>query len=252
MTGAKTPGAYDLRAEAYAGSRPTYPAGVFDTLEREIGFVPSHSVADIGSGPGTFTQSLLDHGNDVIAVEPGDDMRAVAERLLGGYPTFHSVVGTAENTTLPDSSVDVITAAQALTWFDPAPAKREFQRILRPGGHVAFLWYQPKGDTPYMRESGALHASWSSQYVGNVQPRLPRSEILDEIVPERSETKCSCQSPNTWDQVVGGYVSAAWAPLPDSVEGARNIEELRSLFDRHQVNDVVEFRYVVTLCWGTL
>ena len=61
-------------------------------------------------------------------------MRAAGERLLGGFPAFISVAGTAETTTLPDASVDFVTAAQAAHWFDRAPARREFARILKPGG----------------------------------------------------------------------------------------------------------------------
>ena len=81
MTDGKTPQAYDLRAEAYARSRPTYPADVLPLLHREIGFSPDHNIADIGSGPGTFAQTLIEYGNEVFAVEPGADMRRVAERL---------------------------------------------------------------------------------------------------------------------------------------------------------------------------
>lgn len=44
-------------------------------------------------------------------------MRLVAEKELCEYPNFKSVAGSAENTTLPDNSVDFITTAQAFHWF---------------------------------------------------------------------------------------------------------------------------------------
>jgi SAM-dependent methyltransferase len=250
--GEKTPEAYDLRAEAYQRSRPSYPPEVFHTLGREIDFSPSHRIADIGSGPGTFTQSLIEYGNEVFAVEPGEGMRYVAERLLGNSPRFHSIAGTAEYTTLPDSCVDHIAAAQALTWFDPEPARRELCRIVKPGGYLIGLWYNPTGDSAYMKEFGALHGGWSSRYAGSIQPRYPRSEILDTIIPERSEVIFSCQLLETWEQCVDAYVSAAGLPLPSTPEGARNIEDMRGVFDRHQQNNSVPFQYEVTLCWGVL
>jgi SAM-dependent methyltransferase len=36
--------------------------------------------------------------------------------------------------------VDLVTAGQAFHWFDPGPTRREFARILKPGGYVAFIW----------------------------------------------------------------------------------------------------------------
>ena len=58
-------------------------------------------------------------------------MREAAESLLGQFQNFHSIDGTAEATTLPDQSVDFITAGQAFHWFEPDAARLEFKRILR-------------------------------------------------------------------------------------------------------------------------
>ncbi len=51
-------------------------------------------------------------------------MRAVAEKVFKDEPLFRSVEGSAESTTLPDASVDIITAGQAFHWFDPAQDQR--------------------------------------------------------------------------------------------------------------------------------
>ncbi len=252
MTDAETPDAYDLRAEAYARSRPGYPVETIDALRRGTGLKPSHVVADVGSGHGPFAKLFLENGNEVYGVEPGEGMRTTAERLLKDYPRFTSVAGTAESTSLPDSSMDLVTGAQALTWFDPEPTRREFQRILKPGGHLAFVWYQPKGDTPWMQESGALFGRWSEQYAGNVQARYNRTEVLGVLLPERSETTFDREIAETWERSLDAYVSTSYVPLPDTPNGAREIEDLRALFELHQVNGLVQFRYVVKLCWGTL
>lgn len=249
-TRTKTPQAYRHRAEAYQRSRPTWPPEVIHTLEREIGFSTASVVADIGSGPGTLTTLLLDFGNEVFAVEPGEDMRRVAARLLGANPRFHSVAATAESTTLPDDCVDVVTAAQALTWFDPSQARDEFLRILRPRGHLVGLWFRPVGESAYSLESGNLERRWAAEYGGNVQPRHGRSDVLDVLIPNRSEERYSCQSRSTWEQCVDAYVSTSYSPLPATPEGSRNIEHLRAIFSRHQEDGSVAFDYEVTLCWG--
>jgi hypothetical protein len=44
--------------------------------------------------------------NEVWAVEPGADMRALAQRLQAAFPMFHLVEGCAEKTGLRDASID--------------------------------------------------------------------------------------------------------------------------------------------------
>jgi ubiquinone/menaquinone biosynthesis C-methylase UbiE len=80
-------------------------------------------VADVGSGTGILARLLLDNGNRVIMIEPNDELRRVGERLLSGYGWLESLAGTAEATKLPESSVDLITAGQAIHWFDPVAAR---------------------------------------------------------------------------------------------------------------------------------
>src|ERR1700734_1939759 len=105
------------RVENYVRYRPGYPPEVMPTLKAECGLVPSHVVADIASGTGIWTRMLLKNGNPVFGIEPNAEMRGAGERLLAafpkfGFPSFISVAGTAEATTLADRSVDFVTAAQ--------------------------------------------------------------------------------------------------------------------------------------------
>src|SRR5690606_2435033 len=105
------------RVENYVRYRPGYPAEVVDLLVREAHLSPSSMVADIGSGTGISAEMLLKAGVPVTGVEPNPPMREAAERLLADYPGFTSVDGTAQATTLPDGSMDLILAAQAFHWF---------------------------------------------------------------------------------------------------------------------------------------
>src|SRR5687767_5971478 len=57
------------RVENYIRYRPGYPAEILDILRSEIGFDPTWTVADVGSGTGISTRMFLDHGNEVFAVE---------------------------------------------------------------------------------------------------------------------------------------------------------------------------------------
>ena len=122
------------RVENYVLYRPGYPPEALQALRDECGLTPNHVIADIASGTGIWTRMLLQNGNKVFGVEPNPEMRKAGERLLAAFPNFTSVAGTAEATTLADQSVDFVTAAQAAHWFDRKRSRREFVRILKPGG----------------------------------------------------------------------------------------------------------------------
>src|SRR5450631_505601 len=116
------------RVENYVRYRPGYPPEALQVLQNECGLAPNHVVADIASGTGIWTRMLLENGNPVSGVEPNTEMRQAGERLLATFPSFTSVTGSAEATTLADQSVDFVTAAQAAHWFDSEGARREFVR----------------------------------------------------------------------------------------------------------------------------
>lgn len=131
---------FDGLAAVYTTSRPSYASELFDCLRNNYGISRSTVIADIGSGTGKFAKQLLDRGIEVFCVEPNADMRSIAESELCGYHSFHSIAGSAENTTLKSHCVDCITAAQAFHWFDVMKFKQECTRIVRNGGKAVLIW----------------------------------------------------------------------------------------------------------------
>ncbi len=143
---------FSNRVDDYVRSRPGYPAALFELLA-ERGCLDAGSLAvDVGSGTGILTRGLLAAGEArVVAIEPNAPMRAAAEKALAGDPRFESVDASAETTGLPDACADLVIAAQAFHWFDPARTRVEFARILKPTGLLALVWNQ-RSDSPQNRE----------------------------------------------------------------------------------------------------
>ena len=114
-------------ADLYDRARPHPPAELVELITQWVG-TADPDVVDIGAGTGLSTALWP----AAIGIEPSTDMRAIA---VGRG--LNVIDGRAEATGLPDDCADVVTASQALHWFDPATTFPEVARILRPGGVFA-------------------------------------------------------------------------------------------------------------------
>ncbi len=129
-------------AAQYDAVRPAPPTDLADLLRHWAG-TPGPDVVDLGAGTGLSAVLWAGRARTVTAVEPSGPMRALAARRIGvaraQAPGTSLVLrdGTAEHTGLPGGCADIVTASQALHWFDPARALPEAARLLRPGGVFA-------------------------------------------------------------------------------------------------------------------
>ncbi len=233
------------RVDNYVRYRPGYPAAVMEMLARETGLGAGTVVADIGSGTGISTEVFLRAGGTVFAVEPNDEMRAAAERWLGGRAGFRSVSGTAEATTLADHSVDLVTAAQAFHWFRPAPTRAEFDRILRPGGRVALIWNQRRMDsTPFLRAFEDLLLRYGTDYL-KVRHENVDAGALGGFFRGGAYVTHSFPNEQVFDYegVKGRLLSSSYVPAAGEPGHGAMIEELTEIFRRHQEDGHVRFEY---------
>ena len=244
---------FSSRVEDYIRYRPSYPPGVLSWLATECGLSAQSHIADIGSGTGILTCLFLDFGCHVFAVEPNADMRAGAERQLSSKPRFHSVDGRAEATTLPDSSMDFVTAAQAFHWFDPPSTRAEFQRILRPGGCVVLIWNERLVTPGFLAEYEDLLLRLSTDY-GRVDHRRIDSAEISRFFGDRPWR--TANFPNhqdfDWQGVRGRLLSSSYAPLPGSRQYTPMMEELQAIFTRHNRGGMVKVLYETKMYIGRL
>ena len=143
---------FSNRVDDYVKYRPHYPQQIIELLADKIELTTSDIVADIGSGTGISTELFLNNKNNVYAVEPNKEMRLAAEKSFRGNINFTSIDGTAEKTNLPDKDIDIIFSGTAFHWFNREVARTEFERILKPGGHVVLAWNVRKKEDPFQKE----------------------------------------------------------------------------------------------------
>jgi ubiquinone/menaquinone biosynthesis C-methylase UbiE len=250
---------FSSRVNDYVLYRPGYPAQILELLKSECGMTSESVVADIASGTGIFTRMLLENGNRVFGVEPNDDMRKAGERVLGSYSKFTSVAGMAEATTLPDHSLDFVTAAQAAHWFDRDRARKEFMRILRTGetpaarGWTVLIWNERKTDTTtFLRAYEKLLLDFGTDYEAVRHERT--TDAIGEFFAKSPYRKrvFSMKQQFDFDGLRGRLLSSSYSPAAGHPNHEPMLRELRRIFDACQENGRVSFDYDTRVYYGQL
>jgi len=241
------------RVENYIRYRPGYPLEALLALKSECGLAPQQAVADIASGTGIWTRMLLENGNPVFGVEPNPEMRQAGERLLARFPKFTIVPGTAEATSLPDQSVDFVTAAQAAHWFDREGARREFVRILKPGGWLVLLWNERLTDsTPFLRDYEQLLLTYGTDYE-DVRHEKTTDAVNEFFDPSPFQARVfEMRQEFDYAGIEGRLLSSSYAPGPEHPKHEPMLRELRRIFDQHTAAGRVSVDYKTRVYFGRL
>ena len=244
---------FSSRVENYVRYRPSYPAEVLELLKMECGLGASSVVADVGSGTGKLTELLLKSGGRVFGVEPNREMRETGERLLKASSQFTSVAGSAEATTLPSNSVDLIVAGQAFHWFDREQCRVEFSRILKPDGWVAMIWNERRTDaTPFLAAYEGLLREFSNDYE-QVNHRNIDSVTLSRFFRAEPKLKTFPYAQYfDFEGLKGRLLSSSYAPEQGQPKHEAMLTCLREMFDTHQKHNQVAFDYDTLVYYGRL
>ena len=130
---------YSTKAEKYAKHRWDYALSAVKAIKEITHLSGESTMADIGAGSGILTRHFTHLAHRIYALEPNKELRTLLTDALGACSNVTVLDGSAENTKLENGSVDVITAAQAIHWFDPEPARREMMRILKEKGWLVLV-----------------------------------------------------------------------------------------------------------------
>ncbi|MFN2230805.1 MAG: class I SAM-dependent methyltransferase [Anaerolineae bacterium] len=230
---------FSTKAALYARYRWDYAPLAIQTIVEATGISGVSCVADIGAGTGILAARLAGRVGRLYAVEPNAAMRQMATQALASYASCRVVDGRAEATGLPNGSVDLITAAQSIHWFEPGHTMHEFARILRPGGWLAIL--RNYGTD---RELGAAigrifdgheDADTEALMVGRGTPASSYyggAPFLVETFPFTTR--------RDWDGFIGSLSTTSSAPDEGSSSYARFARAARCVFDQFAHDGILE------------
>ncbi|HET6432414.1 class I SAM-dependent methyltransferase [Dyella sp.] len=233
------------RVADYVRYRPDYPAALLDWLKNEHGVDGSWDVADVGAGTGISAKLFLDAGHRVVAVEPNAPMRAAAEQWLGSNPAFHARDGRADATGLAGASIDLIVVAQAFHWFAEVATRREFARILRPGGLAVIVWNTRRLDgTPFLEGYEALLQHYGTDYTRVAERYADEPRMRAWFgAGFRGAARFDHGQRLDFDALKGRLMSSSYAPAPGHPQHAPMLAALRELFEATAVNRRIDFTY---------
>ncbi len=218
------------------------------------------AVADVGAGTGLLTLGAVDRvgaDGDVIALDLSVD--ALEElRANTTAPNISYLVGQADVLPLRDASIDVVVTRSVLIYVDDkADAAREFERVLRPGGHVSLfepinsrnlrLW-QAVDLSPLGGLGERLQAWTEAAYANSADPMLNFDETdLERFFADAGFNDVALTLGTTEYEVEGErYLNQVGAPgrptvlqrwaggfAPDEVERLAGFVRARRIKPRH-------------------
>jgi ubiquinone/menaquinone biosynthesis C-methylase UbiE len=132
---------FDEIAAEYDRHRPAYPDNLIDQACQVAGIGSGDRVLEVGCGSGQLTCALLARGLHVTAVEPGENLIALARRNLDGAGAVEFVNAQFEDAPLPREQFQAVFSASAFHWVDPEVSWQKAADVLVPGGTLALVQY---------------------------------------------------------------------------------------------------------------
>ena len=237
---------FDNKSDFYDIYRPKYAEDIIDYIISSIDKKES-LIVDIGCGTGIFTKQLADKKCNVIGIEPNEEMFEKAKKNLYGIKVLNE---TAENTKLKPNSIDIITVAQALHWFNMQEFTKEAKRILKSDGKIAIIYNNIDDNTEIIKKYKKIHEKYCSNY-NNHNRNL--KELFDEILEENYIFNIFQNNQRyTYEEFMGYSFSLSYSLKEDDINYNKYIEELKELFKEYSKNNVLEFPMYSKLAFGKL
>ncbi|MFX1426056.1 MAG: class I SAM-dependent methyltransferase [Promethearchaeota archaeon] len=239
---------FSSRVENYIKYRPNYPQKIIEFLTEQNILSKKTIIADIGSGTGILSKIFLNNENIVYGVEPNNEMRNAAENILNKYSNFISIKGSAEETNLKESSIDLITVGQAFHWFNTELAKKEFKRILKSKGYLALIWNN-------RRKTGIGFSGEYEKFIinyGTDYKQIRKNEKkVENFFPYRKKVFYNYQDLN-FDGLIGRLLSVSYLPLEGDKNYENMLKDLQILFKKHEKNGKIRIEYDTEIYYGRL
>jgi SAM-dependent methyltransferase len=181
---------FDSVASLYDRYRPGYPAEVLADVFESAHIGETSRVLEIGCGTGQLSVPLAEHGAELVAVELGPRLAAIARRNLSRFPNARVETAAFEEWPLPAEAFDAVVCATAFHWLDPEVRFSKSAQALRRGGALVIVHpHQVTGGTPgFFPDSQKYYVKWGLSDDPFFAPTAPAdAPIMYADLDDRSE-----------------------------------------------------------------
>lgn len=222
---------FSAQAKLYAQYRPHYPVELYQYLSS---LCSTHQTAwDCATGNGQAAVALADYFERVIATDPSASQISNATQKTN----VEYRVETAEETSIPDASIDLITVAQAYHWFDIPTFAQQVKRVLKPQGMIAVWCYN------LFRVDDAIDALADHLYSDITGPYWPKGRhFIDEKYLTIAFPFATIQTPTF-------HMQAQWN-LTELLGYLQTWSGVQYYLQENQVNPVLELMPDFEKAWG--
>lgn len=180
---------FDEVADLYDKARPAYPDALVRDLIEAADLRAGSRVLEIGCGTGQLTVSLAQCDVTLVAIELGANLAAIAQANLSSFERVAIHTGDFDIWPLPVEPFDLVVAATAFHWLNPATRIQKCAHALRSGGMLAIIdthWGVGAKRDEFSVESQRCYALWDPCHDASFVPRT-----LSELPDKRDELDAS-------------------------------------------------------------
>ncbi len=130
---------FDRDAEGYDAIRPGYPKEAIDCIIGSSGIQSGASVLELGCGTGQATESFLDRGFKIHAVDLGASLIEIAQKKFANCADVTLENIAFESMEIESNSLDLIYSATPFHWLDPELRYKNTAKWLKEDGMLAII-----------------------------------------------------------------------------------------------------------------
>jgi SAM-dependent methyltransferase len=225
---------FDESPELYDRTRPVCPGQLFDDLVSLAPLRPGARLLEIGCGTGQATLPLAERGFQIVGIELGEQLAALARRKLAAFPNVEIVNGSFEAWNASDARFDGVVVFHAIHWIDPDLRYAKPARLLRDEGVLAVVrstyvmpddadslfWTEVQEDYDAINP-GDIEGPPHPDAVGDLRAEIEASGHFRDVAVRRYLWSNSY----TADEYIALLSTSSWHRMLDD-------ESRQSLFDR--------------------
>jgi ubiquinone/menaquinone biosynthesis C-methylase UbiE len=165
---------FNAVADLYDEVRPGYPEHIIEAAISLAQLPPGAKILEIGCGSGQITIPFATRGYEIVALEPGPALAALAAEKCRSYTRVEVVAQTFESWAVREAMFDLVLSAQAFHWIAPECGLTKAAIALKSGGGIALIWnFDVSEDTAFWQATQPVYVThFPKSGPGDTRPSL--------------------------------------------------------------------------------